>query len=209
MTSYAKKMDAVLKRSQSGLDPDAFTLAAETVEKEVKEEYENVTIFGSEETRGECWEGIKENLQRLHDQYFKDNEVRLQQALAGFANLAILGATLFILDRVSDWTCDWWSQTCHEVSKLMLLAYLGIFAYIGFYVYKLVSDQGKMAAGLAGAELWKEMLRLLSVYGELAKQMNLHQIPAIAQKVMAGTPLRVAMEDLAKEEKKPDNKKKD
>lgn len=91
----------------------------------------------------------------------------------------------------------------------MLLAYLGIFAYIGFYVYKLVSDQGKMAAGLAGAELWKEMLRLLSVYGELAKQMNLHQIPAIAQKVMAGTPLRVAMEDLAKEEKKPDNKKKD
>merc|ERR1740117_220216 len=40
MTSYAKKMDAVLKRSQSGLDPEAFTLAAESVEKEVKEEYE-------------------------------------------------------------------------------------------------------------------------------------------------------------------------
>ncbi|CAE8621281.1 unnamed protein product, partial [Polarella glacialis] len=104
-----------------------------------------------------------------------------------------------------DWTCDWWSQTCTDLSKLMFLAYGGIFAYVGIQAYLLLHDRGRMAAAMAGGELWKEMVRLMGVYGELAQELNFHEIVNVVKQALG-----LKTEDEApKENKSAGPKKKD
>lgn len=167
MKLYTKKMEAAAKAPR-GMEPKEFEKLHQTATVQLEREYQSTTILGSDEVRDSAWTDIQEQIQKLHSTLADNNERRLEKALVAFANLAILGMALFILDRASDWTCDWWLQTCRDVSSLMLLAYLGIFSYIGFFVWRLTSERGKMAAASAGAEMWKEMVRLMSVYGDLA-----------------------------------------
>eukprot|EP00439_Symbiodinium_sp_Y106_P071252 s3545_g12.t1 len=106
-----------------------------------------------------------------------ENARRLEKALVAFANISLIGLALFLLDRISDWTCDWWSQTCTDLSKLMLLAYVLIFGYVGVQAYLALHDRGRVAAAMAGGELWKEMVRLMGLYGELLQEMELKEVP--------------------------------
>lgn len=184
MKSYTKKMDLMAEKAPRGLDPVAFEEVNRTVTKEIQAEYERITIFGSDDTRTETWDSITENLHTLYVRYTEDNMRRLEKALVAFANIALLGLCLFVLDRISDWTCDWWSQTCVDLSKVMLIAYVGIFGYIGFQAYVLFNDRGRIAAALAGGELWKEMMRLVGAYGDLIQKLQLHEIPDIVRKVV-------------------------
>eukprot|EP00928_Gymnodinium_smaydae_P081572 TRINITY_DN65066_c0_g1_i1.p1 TRINITY_DN65066_c0_g1~~TRINITY_DN65066_c0_g1_i1.p1 ORF type:complete len:608 (-),score=183.05 TRINITY_DN65066_c0_g1_i1:81-1904(-) len=197
MKMYTKKMDAVLNNAPRGMDPQKFDEQNSSVAKEVEEEFKRITIFGSDDTRDDTWKAITENLEHLCARYREDNTRRLEKALVAFANIAVLGLALFVLDRASDWTCDWWSQTCTEMSKVMLVSYLGIFAYIGVHVYLLVSSRGRMAAAVAGGELWKEMVRIMGVYGDLISHVNVSELPAVAKKVFAGD-LQGALADVRK-----------
>lgn len=184
MKSYAKKMDEEIQRAPRGLEPKAFEALNRSVTKDIEAEYQRITIFGSEDTRSETWNSIQDNLQVLHKRYLEDNARRLQQALVAFGNIAVLGLALFVIDRISDWTCDWWSQTCTDLSKVMLICYLFIFSYIGFNAYLIFNEKGRLAAAIAGGELWKEMMRLLGVYGDLLQQLKLQELLAIVQKAI-------------------------
>lgn len=166
----------------------------------VQEIFRKSAIYGNEERRKEAWVDTKASLERSITQYRKDNESRLQQALIGFAPLAFLGAVLFVADRASDLTCDWWSHTCTQFSRVVLLAYLGIFIYIGVFGYILYSKQGKVALGMALAELGKEMIRLFRVYSECLEKMQVKvlvmKLPAIIKKVFSEKKsLKVALEE--------------
>lgn len=186
MKSYQQMMDQEVDKAPRGIEPDKFDELNRSVTTKIKDEYERITIFGGQDTRSDTWQAIEENLSVLHKRYLEDNSRRLEKALVAFANIALLGITLFALDRISDWVCDWWSQTCCDMSKVMLLAYIGIFGYIGVHAYFLFSDRGRLAAAVAGGELWKEIIRLVGVYGDLLQHTHLSQIPSIIQKVFAG-----------------------
>jgi atlastin len=186
MKSYTKKMDEAITRAPRGLEPKSFEQLNRQITKEVEDSYQSVTIFGSDDTRSETWAAIKENLEVLHKRYFEENSRRLEKALVAFAHLSLLGLVLFLLDRASDWTCDWWSQTCADMSKLMLLAYMGIFAYVGVHAYLLLHDRGRIAAAMAGGELWKEMVRLMGVYADLAQELKFAEVVDMAKKALAG-----------------------
>jgi len=182
MKSYTRKMDEAASNAPRGMDPKQFEALNRQVSQDIQAEFQRVTIFGSDDTRSQAWTSIEENLQTLYKRYMEDNTRRLEKALVAFANIALLALVLFMLDRVSDWVCDWWSQTCVEVSKLMLLGYIGIVGYIAVHVYLLLNDRGRLAAAVAGGELWKEMMRLLGVYGDLAKSMNFSDFRGLIQK---------------------------
>lgn len=186
MKSYTAKMDKVLEETPRGLEEKKFTERSAEVLKEVEGEYQRVTIFGSDVVRAETWESITESLQTFCKRYTEDNARRLEKALAAFANITILGVGLFVLDRLSDWTCDWWSQTCVELSKLMLMTYVLIFCYVGVHAYFLFNDRGKIAAAGAGAELWKEMARLLGVYSDLFHTVKWSEVPDLVKKMATG-----------------------
>uniref|UniRef100_A0A7S0FNM2 GB1/RHD3-type G domain-containing protein n=1 Tax=Pyrodinium bahamense TaxID=73915 RepID=A0A7S0FNM2_9DINO len=182
MQSYTKKMDEAASSAPRGMEPKQFEDLNLQVSKEIQAEFQRVTIFGPDSTREDAWKSIEESLQTLYKRYVEDNSRRLEKALVAFANIALLGLSLFVLDRVSDWTCDWWSQTCVEVSKLMLMGYLAIAGWIGVHVYLLINDRGRLSAAVAAGELWKEMLRLLGEYSELAKGLHFSELQDIIRK---------------------------
>mmetsp|Transcript_20633 Transcript_20633/g.59775 ORF Transcript_20633/g.59775 Transcript_20633/m.59775 type:complete len:588 (-) Transcript_20633:140-1903(-) len=186
MKSYTKKMDEAARHAPRGLDQQSFDDLNKKVSTEIQAEFQRVTIFGSNDTRSDAWSSIEDNLQTLYTRYVEDNARRLEKALVAFANIALLGLALFVLDRATDWTCDWWSQTCVEMSKLMLAGYLSIAAYIAVHVYLLLNDRGRLAAAVASGELWKEMMRLTGVYGELVKTVNFSELPGLLRKVATG-----------------------
>jgi hypothetical protein len=185
MKSYAKKMDDIAARAPRGMDEKAFEDTNRSISQEISNEFQRMTIFGSDVTRSEAWTAIEENLRTLHARYLDDNRRRLDSALVSFANIALLALSLFILDRISDWTCDWWSKTCADASRLMLTAYIGIGIWIGIHSYRLFRDRGQLAVAMASGELWKEMLRLLGVYGELGRSLNIHEFPKFIAQVKA------------------------
>jgi len=186
MKSYTNRMDEELAKNPRGLKEELYSSLNVNSIKQVQEEFKRMTIFGSGEVRADTWEQIKESLNTISKRYSEDNARRLERALAAFANITIVGVSLFILDRVSDWTCDWWSQTCVELSKLMLMAYAFIFLYIGVQVYFLFNDRGKLAVAGAAGELWKECARLLGVYADLFKAVNWKDLPDVIKKVATG-----------------------
>merc|ERR1719210_1633761 len=183
MMSYKEKMDELVSKNSRGMDVEELKTLHRKTSFESKSEYEKTTIFGSDETRAEAWDSIEQNLQNLFKRYMEDNERRLEKALVAFANISLLGFCLFILDRVTDWVCDWWSQTCADMSKLMLAAYVIIFVYLGVNVYLLFKERGKFAASIAAGELWKEMIRLLGVYSELASNIKMSELPDLIRKL--------------------------
>lgn len=184
MKHYTKKMDEEAKKNPRGISADAFEEMNRSLTSAIQAEFDGVTIFGSDDTRNGCWQEISDSLSALYDKYVEDNGRRLEKALLMFAPFCLVALSLFILDRISDWTCDWWSQTCHEASKVMLLAYMAIVAYVGVNAYLILHDRGRLAAAMAGGELWKEMVRLIGVYGAMLQEMDWQNLLAQAKQAV-------------------------
>lgn len=207
MKSFTTKMDEEFAKNARGFKPEAFIALKDKLVKEVEESYKRMTIFGTAEVRQTAWDEIKESLATIAKRYSEDNDRRLEKALAAFANVTIVAISLFVLDRVSDWTCDWWSETCVQLSKLMLMGYSFIFLYLGVHVYFLYNEQGKLGVATALGELWKESVKLLGVYSELVKAVNWKEFPDVAKKVATGKLDEVLREQEGK--RAATNKKKD
>jgi len=182
MMVYTTKMDEAMGQNLRGMAQGDLEALHRKASFDSKSEYDNVTIFGSDGNRTDAWTAIEGNLQSLFARYKEDNERRAEKALVAFANISLLGFCLFLLDLASNWVCDWWSQTCVDLSKLMMAAYFLIFVYIAFNVYFVFRDQGKLAVAVAGGELWKEMMRLLAVYSELAAKVKFSELPELMRK---------------------------
>lgn len=183
MKSFQRKMEKAL--SHGGLEEAEFQQLTANKIKEVQSEFEKVSIFGDTAIREDTWSEIKENLEELKKRFHEDNLRKLEKALAVFANISILGLAFFALDRISDYACDWWSQTCVEVSKILLLCWVLILGYVGFNVYLLLNKQGKIATASAAGELWKEMVRLVGVYSELAKSLKFKELLDLSKEALS------------------------
>lgn len=186
MKSYTAKMEKAFDQHRGGMEDSAFQEMCKSATDQVEGEYKKVTIFGNTTVRDDTWTEIKDNLNALKKRFEEDNARRLEKALAVFANISILGLSFFTLDRISDYTCDWWSQTCVELSKVLLLCWLLILGYVGFNVYMLLSKRGKLATASAAGELWKEMVRLVGVYYELVTSVKWKELPDLMKKLAAG-----------------------
>jgi len=186
MKSYTNKMNEVVASNNGGVDPEQFEKKHLEIAAEIKKEFTNYTILGSDNSRSDTWNDVHEHLQTLWKRYAEDNERKLERALAAFANISLLGFGLFVLDRISDWTCDWWSKTCTDMSKLILSVYACIFLYVGWHCYFVFNDRGKVGAAIAVGELWKEMMRLVGVYADLLKSVTWNEIPKLVTTICSG-----------------------
>jgi len=199
---YTNKLDDETAKHPRGLEKAEFEKIHRSISGEIQSQFKSATILGSDNARDETWKEIADQIDSLYKRYAEENSRRLEQALVAFANLAVLGCALFALDRISDWACDWWLQTCKDLSSLMLLAYLPIFLYIGYFVWKLVSERGKMEAAACGAEMWKEMVRLMGVYGELVKNLQASDLVGFGKRAVAAVQALVSSATNKEESKK-------
>merc|ERR1712194_707966 len=166
LKKYTQGFDKSMKQNSTGLEPKEFEKLHRSVSLEIEQEFEKSTILGVKEARTDAWKEILEQLDSLYHRYTTENDRRLQMALVGFANVGLLAGFLLILDWLSDWTCDPWLQVCRDLSSFAKTIYFGITVYICFFVWRLNSQRGKIATMNAGAELWKECIRLSGIYCE-------------------------------------------
>eukprot|EP00929_Paragymnodinium_shiwhaense_P114657 TRINITY_DN83120_c0_g1_i1.p1 TRINITY_DN83120_c0_g1~~TRINITY_DN83120_c0_g1_i1.p1 ORF type:complete len:593 (-),score=195.31 TRINITY_DN83120_c0_g1_i1:352-2130(-) len=208
---YRKRMDEEMKKSRpQGMEQSKFEETDKAIKEEVKGSFSGDSFFGTQDDKDDTWNTISENLQRLSEKYLEDNDRLREKVLAGFASIALLAAVLFILDYASDFLCDWWSSTCAAASRLALLVYGSIFIYIGFHTYKLWNARGYFAATACLTEMWKEMMRLLSVYSEMFSSLpfsDMKQLKPLFDLVMNGK-VDEALKRLQEGASKKDEKKK-
>lgn len=178
MRSYEHAMKQHFKRHPRGVDAAEFETLHRCTYERMREEFEMLHVLGPETIRSETWKNIDANLAELHCRFAAENGRRLDRALVGCAPLAILGVFLFLMDRLSDVTCDWWSTTCNELSNLLFYAQIAIAMYLGVVVYTAYNTRGKLSTIGATAELWKEMVQLIVLYSEVA-----HNVPGTLRSV--------------------------
>mmetsp|Transcript_66955 Transcript_66955/g.160358 ORF Transcript_66955/g.160358 Transcript_66955/m.160358 type:complete len:582 (+) Transcript_66955:117-1862(+) len=202
---YRKEMEKELDASSNGIPRDAFTKRHEELLKELQAQFKKAVIFGTTSNREDAWVKIHDGVERLRKRFEEDNERKLEKALSGCSRIALLAIAFFVLDRISDFVCDWWSTTCAEASKLMLLGYVAICGYIAYKAYFVFRDQGQIAVMMAAGELWKDMMRELQGFFELAQHPQTKQ--AILQALRGDSTLLSQV--LQKKAPVPSNNKKD
>merc|ERR1712224_979693 len=172
MRNYNIKMKGILKSNPKGLDEIEFKKQEDAIKKAIMDEYCQAMIFGSAEDIDAAKNDVKEQLDTLLERYIQDNKSLLERGLVSLAGLLVIAIVLFVLDRVSDYTCDWWLDLCVQGSKLMMLGYVLCFGWIGWNVYVLYKERGQLAAVGASAEMWKETVKLFCEYGEVVKNQD-------------------------------------
>merc|ERR1712216_497022 len=120
--------------------------------------FDKAATFGDVEAISAAKASLQEAIGEMFESYKKDNERRLEQALSAFAGLAAAAVIFFVLDRISDYACDWWLDTCVAMSRVFVMFYTSVLGIIGYHVYFLTKERGKTAAGLAGIEMGKQMI---------------------------------------------------
>ena len=110
------------------------------------------------------------DIEKQFGRFKLDNDRKLEQALAAFGGIALIAVIAFVIDRITDWTCDWWSQTCRDVSQMLLTIYLGIFIFIAYHAYQVYSQRGQIAASMAGFELAKQVVKVGGEHFEKLKE---------------------------------------
>lgn len=177
---YKDRMVKLLRANPKGYGEEQLKEEAKKVQAAVLEEYAKATIFGSEEEKKEAREAVTSEMSALFSRYEEDNKRALERCLVSFSGLLLTAVLLFILDRITDYTCDWWSDTCVQFSKLFFFVYCCGFLVIGYNVYILYRERGQLAVACAGGELWKESYKKLFAHVEEVKKMDTAECKRIA-----------------------------
>eukprot|EP00746_Dinoflagellata_sp_MGD_P009061 gnl/MRDRNA2_/MRDRNA2_118272_c0_seq1.p1 gnl/MRDRNA2_/MRDRNA2_118272_c0~~gnl/MRDRNA2_/MRDRNA2_118272_c0_seq1.p1 ORF type:complete len:612 (+),score=165.12 gnl/MRDRNA2_/MRDRNA2_118272_c0_seq1:92-1927(+) len=180
MRNYNIKMKQLLKSNTKGLDESELKSKHTSIMSGIMDEYCQAMIFGSDEEISAAKKDVTDQLQTLLERYMEDNKRLLERSLVSLAGLLVIAVVLFVLDRVSDYTCDWWLDVCVQGSKLMMLGYLASFGWIGWNTYVLYKERGQIATVGACSELWKESLKLACEYGEVVKNLDVEKMKVMA-----------------------------
>merc|ERR1711959_548223 len=89
---------------------------------------------------------------------------------------AVLVAFLAIFfDTLSDYTCDWWLESCRQTSRGLLMLYSGIMIFLVYTIWKLYQERGRIAAVSGTVAMGQASIRMGLEYGKNLKETVLVQ----------------------------------
>jgi len=132
------------------------------------DKFDSSAVFGSDSQIAQARSELVKALDETWENLQKLNEYKLQGDLANFILPFIAAMLALILDILTDYTCDSWSETCQKLSRFSALIYYTVFFFIGMILLKVYRERGALqvgvgAMGLAQASLvtvsdWKDAL---------------------------------------------------
>jgi len=158
-----KKVKQILAEKAGSLpqavSEEEFEKIAAVAAKTANDEFSTKAIFGTSEgikrRKDRLLQEVEEEISRARD----ENERKLEASLTGLTNFSLLGLTAFVIDRVSDVTCDWWSGFCREVSTDLSYVYIASLAWLGINLYQINEQRGQLDATAAALELAKSVVK--------------------------------------------------
>eukprot|EP00929_Paragymnodinium_shiwhaense_P123274 TRINITY_DN9692_c0_g1_i2.p1 TRINITY_DN9692_c0_g1~~TRINITY_DN9692_c0_g1_i2.p1 ORF type:complete len:796 (-),score=224.19 TRINITY_DN9692_c0_g1_i2:151-2538(-) len=177
------------------LPMEEFEKVAEEVRAKVEAEFNEKAIFGSEEFIQLRRQEMKMEIDSQIARYRKDNERALEESLSGLSTVSLAAITAFGVDRVTDVTCDWWSQDCQDLSDGLTYFYLAVGAFVFVQLNTITNERGSLDANIAGMELVKTMMKTMSNATGWGKAPEKTQAPAEAEEPIAAETTAAAAQD--------------
>ena len=166
---FRRQMEDLLERTPRGLTEEKLHVAMSKVEKSIVSEFDQQTTFGPLDVRVPIEEDFKKELNRLKLLFTEDNQRRTEQALTVFSVILILIITLYLIDKSTDFTCDWYSESCVRFSNALFSIYSLLLAVILAQAFTLYRERGQMLTIMALIEMGKGSVRLGLQYFEELK----------------------------------------
>jgi hypothetical protein len=193
--SLVAKFNDMRETHPAGLADDALQEQVDRCKAEVYCEY--CTVYGSydqsaddvsNQPRDEDWNethGIPSLIQPHIDSLEQWNRMARESArhLDEFLAVAVTSSVLLALDLVSDYACDWWSQTCRAFSYASWWFYM--FVALNLIVHSLVICRrlGLQISLNSMVTLFKKSVSDLHTCCVALRSVNTQQLPQEAQRL--------------------------
>ena len=171
ITDFKIAFEKSLENSGSGFAENEFIKIEQKFRKSALETFSKGTTFGPVEERDLVRTDLINELDNLRTFFEVENRRRMESALTVFAGFAVLIAILYFIDKLSDVTCDWYSETCVKMSNALFLIYVTLLVSILTNAYFLWQAKGKTVAAMAFIELGKASFALVLNYAATLKAM--------------------------------------
>ncbi|KAF4708375.1 Alkyltransferase-like protein 1, partial [Perkinsus olseni] len=171
INTYKSDMEAAMgPKTGSGIKPDQLERASIKAKTMALQSFSKQTLFGPDDEREKTKDELVKEIDGLLDYYKDENQRRMDKSLAAFAGATVLVIILYLMDKFSDFACDWYSDTCVRFSNILFSIYFTIIVVIGVNVFLLYRDRGQVAAASALMEMVKESVNLGLGYAEKVRE---------------------------------------
>jgi atlastin len=161
ITDYRTAIEkAIDSNNRKGLPEEDLDKIQKETKSYVLESFRKSTRFGPVEDRDAVCNEMIAELDRLDKVFVVENRRRMESALTVFAGLCVVILLLYGLDKLSDVTCDWYSQACVRISNALLMVYSLLSIAILTNIYLLFQSRGKTVALMAVLEMGKAVIAL-------------------------------------------------
>jgi hypothetical protein len=121
---YKGKMDRALEEAPFGEELAVLTTIHQDALNESLKSFESSALaLGDPNAKAKVREDLDKDLKERFGNYVMKNQQRLNKILLVFAPITILSIIAFVVDTATDYTCDSFSQTCRDLSKILLCFY--------------------------------------------------------------------------------------
>jgi len=117
------------------------------------EMFDSLAIFGQETQIEETKAKLKALIATEKTTFITANDYKMRNGLQKFILPILAASCAFILDRLTDYTCDAWSESCRSLSLLFFYMYFAVFAILCYQFYGIYKQQGSAAVGMSAMAL--------------------------------------------------------
>jgi atlastin len=158
--------DTVLSKidnhSNGGLSDLELSKLISTTQSEINQQFYDETLFGPEIERTNIKQQFNEDLLVVTDYLKEKNKLKSEKVLVQFAGLLVMIILLFLIDKISDFTCDWWSNTCVRMSSALFFTYSIAIAVLISALIGIWKEKGQSTALIAMIELCKKTVVIIA-----------------------------------------------
>jgi len=152
-----QKLQEKCSESDKALEPETFEKLASETSSMAQKSFTEQAIFGSKDSIEKMRQELSDDISQTVRMFKEENDRKLDASLSGLTDVTLAAGAAFIVDRVSDLSCDWWSGICVELSKDLSFGYTIVALYIAYSVNNLNSQKGQLNAAIASTELLKSV----------------------------------------------------
>eukprot|EP00457_Paulinella_chromatophora_P002455 gb/GEZN01002460.1/.p1 GENE.gb/GEZN01002460.1/~~gb/GEZN01002460.1/.p1 ORF type:complete len:591 (-),score=142.89 gb/GEZN01002460.1/:701-2374(-) len=120
--------------------------------------FDRSAVFGKQEHISSTRAELQTEMLKAYESYVRSNKHKMQSGLEKYIIPVLAAVVAYVLDFATDWTCDAWSETCVNISRLLALFYYLVSLAICWELYGIYTAQGSAAAGMGVMALFKSSL---------------------------------------------------
>jgi atlastin len=172
LSEYRSNLEKTIGGEGSkGVDPDEFVRGEKRARAQALDHFMKGTAFGPEEERDIVKRALVQELDGFRVLYESENRRKMESALTVFAGIALLIGLLYSVDKISDFTCDWYSDTCVRLSNALFLIYITLIVAILTNAYFLYQSRGQAVALVALIEMGKAAVTMIADYSRSVRKI--------------------------------------